>query len=140
MPDIWRRKADADSTAQECDQDNTTKGKDYEEELAKWESWLKQIGLTCPRETENLQTPSFVYTVDVTAQICTKDAQHPRSNKDQWWQANREKKKSQLSEISTQQLMLHSRLHYIHNALEIWWSDDEKGCCGEPNFTTWLDK
>lgn len=76
MPDIWIWKADADSTAQECDQDNTTKGKDYEEELAKWESWLKQIGLPCPRETENLQTPSFVYTVDVTAQICTKDAQH----------------------------------------------------------------
>lgn len=38
MPDIWIRKADADSTAQECDQDNTTKGKDYEEELTKWDS------------------------------------------------------------------------------------------------------
>lgn len=76
MPDIWIWKADADSVAQECDQDNTTKGKDYKEELAKWEPWLKQIGLTCPRETENLQTPSFVYTVDVTELICTKDAQH----------------------------------------------------------------
>lgn len=34
--------------------------------------------------------------------------------------------------------MLRSRLHYIHNELEIWWSDDEKGCFGEPNFTIWL--
>lgn len=61
---------------QECDQDNTTKGKDYKEELAKWEPWLKQLGLTCPRETENLQTCSFVYIVDVTEVICTKDTQH----------------------------------------------------------------
>lgn len=38
MPDIWIRELDADSSARECDQDGATKGKDYEEELAKWES------------------------------------------------------------------------------------------------------
>lgn len=38
MPDIWIRELDADSSTRECDQDGATKGKDYEEELAKWES------------------------------------------------------------------------------------------------------
>ena len=38
MPDIWIQELDADSTTQECDQDSTSKGKDYEEELAKGES------------------------------------------------------------------------------------------------------
>lgn len=76
MPDIWIQELEADSTAQECDQDSATKGNDYEEELAKWESWLKRMGLTCPEETENLQTPSFVYRVYVTDQICTQDTQH----------------------------------------------------------------
>ena len=76
MPDIWIQELDADSTTKECDQDSTNKGENYEEELAKWESWLKQVGLTCPKETENLKTPSFVYILYVTEQICTQDTQH----------------------------------------------------------------
>lgn len=35
MPDIWIQELDADSTTQECDQDNTNKDKNYEEELTK---------------------------------------------------------------------------------------------------------
>lgn len=38
MPDIWIQELDGDSTTQECDQDSTNKGENYEEELAKWES------------------------------------------------------------------------------------------------------
>lgn len=38
MPDIWIQEVDADSITQECDQDSTNKGENYEEELAKWES------------------------------------------------------------------------------------------------------
>lgn len=38
MPDIWMQERDSDSTTQECDQDSTNKGENYEEELAKWES------------------------------------------------------------------------------------------------------
>lgn len=50
--------------------------KNYEEEIAKWESWLKRIGLTCPKETENLKTPSFVYILYVAEQSCTQDTHH----------------------------------------------------------------
>lgn len=38
MLDIWIQELDADSTTQECDQDSTNRGENYEEELAKWES------------------------------------------------------------------------------------------------------
>ena len=93
MPDIWIQELDADSTTQECDQDSTNKGESYEEELAKWESWLKRIGLTCPTETENLKCPSFVYILYVTEQIRTQDIRPLQSTKGHWRLANREKKK-----------------------------------------------
>lgn len=73
MLDIWIQEPDADSTAQECDQDSTNKGENYEEELAKLESWLKWIGLTCPCETEHLKNPSFVYVLYLYEQICNQD-------------------------------------------------------------------
>lgn len=70
----------ADSTTQECDQDSTNKAENYEEELANWESWLKWIGLTCPRETENLKIPSFVYILYVIEQFSLQDTQRLRVN------------------------------------------------------------
>lgn len=73
MPDIWIQEPDADSTTQECDQDSTNKGENYEEEPAKWESWLKGIDLTCPNETEHLKNPSYVYVLYVYEQICNQD-------------------------------------------------------------------
>lgn len=93
MPDIWIQELDADSTTQECDQDSTNKGESYEEKLAKWESWLKWIGLTCPTETENLKCPSFVYILYVTEQIRTQNIRPLQSTKGHWRLANREKKK-----------------------------------------------
>lgn len=73
MPDIWIQEPDADSTTQECDQDSTNNGENYEEEPAKGESWLKRIDLTCPNETENLKNPSYVYVLYVYEQICNQD-------------------------------------------------------------------
>lgn len=71
-----------DSTTQECDQDSTNKGKNYEEELPKSKSWLKRIKLICSRETENLKNSSFVYVLYVIEQICTQDSQRLPDN---WW-------------------------------------------------------
>lgn len=59
MPDIWIQELEADSTTQECDQDSATKGNDYEEELAKWESWLKQVGHV-QRKLKTCRLPALI--------------------------------------------------------------------------------
>lgn len=50
----------------------------------------------CLRETENLQTPSFVYTVDVSQLNCTKDAQHLPFKQRPMMAGQQEKKKKKI--------------------------------------------
>lgn len=136
MPDIWMQERDSDSTTQECDQDSTNKGENYEEELAKWESWLKRIGLTCPKETENLKNPSFVYILYVIEQICTQDTQHLPVNQRPVMADQQRKPVEEVSSTATQQHVIRSGVH-----CNSWWignlgSDNEKGCFKETTKKT----
>lgn len=120
MQDIWIQELDSDSTTQECDQESTNKGENDEEELAKWESWLKWIGLTCPEETENLKNPSFVYIWYVTEQICTQDTQQLPVNH-RPTMAGQQREVDRFSRTATQQ---HCNFWSIGNM----GLDNEKGC------------